>query len=51
MWTEAKVATALSNHAKGRSNAKTLTKWVLTLKDFEAWFLRDVLRSMLGSLR
>ena len=50
-WPEGKIKEALRNYQLGRTNAKTLTKWVLTLKDFEGWFLRDVLMGMLGSLR
>ncbi len=30
---------ALNNYCKGRANAKTLTYWVLTMKDFGAWFM------------
>ena len=35
-WQEAKVTAALTNYMKGRQNAKVLTFWVLTLKDFSA---------------
>ncbi|CAK0886611.1 unnamed protein product [Prorocentrum cordatum] len=50
-WEESRVIQALRNHASGRINAKRLTVWVLTLKDFEPWFINEVLVKILPTLR
>ncbi|CAK0903485.1 unnamed protein product [Prorocentrum cordatum] len=50
-WEESRVIQALRNHASGRINAKRLTVWVLTLKDFEPWFINEVLAKILPTLR
>ncbi|CAK0831552.1 unnamed protein product, partial [Prorocentrum cordatum] len=49
-WPAAKVETALRNHQKGRTNAKPITRWSLTVKDFAGWFLNGVLKFMIGTL-
>ncbi|CAK0892132.1 unnamed protein product, partial [Prorocentrum cordatum] len=33
----------------GRANAKGLTIWILTLRDFEPWFLNNVIKPLLAS--
>jgi len=50
-WQEARVKEALGNYYKGRANAKTLDFWMLTLKDFAGWFLNDVLKLFIRTLR
>ncbi|CAK0827713.1 unnamed protein product [Prorocentrum cordatum] len=50
-WEESRVVQALRNHASGRINAKRLSVWVLTLKDFEPWFINEVLVKILPTLR
>ncbi|CAK0884378.1 unnamed protein product [Prorocentrum cordatum] len=50
-WEESRVIQALRNHASGRINAKRITVWVLTLKDFEPWFINEVLAKILPTLR
>ena len=50
-WCEGKVTHALGNYAKGRANAKPIDYCPITLLSFKPWFLNEVLRSMLGSLR
>eukprot|EP00959_Pyramimonas_sp_CCMP1952_P047350 988216-Pyramimonas_sp.AAC.1 len=42
-WPAAKAETALRNHQKGRTNAKPIARWSLTVKDFAGWFLNGVL--------
>ncbi|CAK0822912.1 unnamed protein product [Prorocentrum cordatum] len=49
-WPASKVETALRNYQKGRTNAKPISRWSLTLKDFSGWFLNGVLRLMIGTL-
>ena len=49
-WPAAKVETALRNHQKGRTNAKPITRWSLTVKDFAGWFINGVLKFMIGTL-
>lgn len=49
-WQMAQVQQALQNYNKGRTNAKPLSFWVLTLKDFAGWFVENVLKHMLGSM-
>ncbi|CAK0889227.1 unnamed protein product [Prorocentrum cordatum] len=50
-WEESRVAQALRNHASGRINAKRLSVWVFTLKDFGPWFINEVLAKVLPTLR
>ncbi|CAK0858292.1 unnamed protein product, partial [Prorocentrum cordatum] len=50
-WEEPRVARALRNHASGRVNAKRLSVWVLTLKDFEPRFINEVLAKNPPTLR
>ncbi|CAK0884696.1 unnamed protein product [Prorocentrum cordatum] len=49
-WEEPRVVQALRNHASGRINAKHRSVWVLTLKDFEPWFINEVLVKILPTL-
>ncbi|CAK0837766.1 unnamed protein product [Prorocentrum cordatum] len=49
-WPAPKVETALRNYQKGRTNAKPISRWSLTLKDFSGWFLNGALRLMIGTL-
>ncbi|CAK0881766.1 unnamed protein product [Prorocentrum cordatum] len=49
-WPASEVETALRNYQKGRANAKPISRWSLTLKDFSGWFLNGVLRLMIGAL-
>ena len=48
-WEESRIERSLSNYAKGRANAKGLTIWVLTLRDFDPWFLNNVVKPILAS--
>ncbi|CAK0804558.1 unnamed protein product, partial [Prorocentrum cordatum] len=48
-WEESRIERALNNFARGRANAKGLTTWVLTLRDFDPWFLNEVIRPTLAS--
>jgi hypothetical protein len=41
-WHAGEVKESLSNYAKGKSGAKTIERWFLTLKDFEPEFLYKV---------
>eukprot|EP00959_Pyramimonas_sp_CCMP1952_P170889 3571033-Pyramimonas_sp.AAC.1 len=48
-WEEGRIERALNNYARGRANAKGLAIWVLTLRDFDPWFLNEVIRPILAS--
>ncbi|CAK0823725.1 unnamed protein product, partial [Prorocentrum cordatum] len=47
-WEESRIERALNNYARGRANAKGLTIWALTLRDFDPWFLNEVIRPTLA---
>ncbi|CAK0889568.1 unnamed protein product [Prorocentrum cordatum] len=48
-WEESRIERALNNYDRGRTNAKGLMIWVLTLRDFESWFLNNVIKRILAS--
>ncbi|CAK0843836.1 unnamed protein product [Prorocentrum cordatum] len=49
-WEEGRVERALNNYAKGRADAKGLAIWIPTLRDFEPWFLNNVIKPILEAV-
>ncbi|CAK0844870.1 unnamed protein product [Prorocentrum cordatum] len=50
-WPAAEAETAMRNRQTGRTNAKPITRWTLTVKDCAGWFLNGIISPMNGTLR
>ncbi|CAK0885558.1 unnamed protein product, partial [Prorocentrum cordatum] len=47
-WEESRIESALNNNATGRANARGLETKVLAIRDFDPWFLKNVIRPILA---